>query len=403
MDFSLSPQDQAMVDRAKELAKEFATRAKEYDDEASFPAKDFERLREEGFLTLTVPEELGGHGMWSGQRFLPMYMILEALASGNASTAQLVQIQSHASGIIAFLGNEEQKRRYLGEVVSRGALIASCGSETDPRQAASSTGRAELVQVEGGFRLNSTKFFASLSPAADYYVVYVMAPGAKTMEEGYTTLVVSKDDPGVSLENSWDVMGMRATISWSLILKDVFIPWENVLGQPGDWVQHDPRTFTLAYCANHLGTAQGVFDFLLDYLKQRPFLLNDDVNAYTVGEMDSALQATRTSMWYSAWLWEQGRYEEAEMASMRVLAHLQADGVDGHHQGLRRLRCPRRLPLHATGAGVPRRAHLLAPLPRIGRAAHAGRRRSRQAVPLQAEVRTEDRATVVGGSRGSQG
>ena len=319
MDFSLSPQDQAMVDRARELAKEFATRAKEYDDEASFPAKDFERLREEGFLKLTVPQELGGHGMWSGQRFLPMYMILEALATGNASTAQLVQIQSHASGIIAFLGNEEQKRRYLGEVVSRGVLIASCGSETDPRQAASSTGRAELVEVEGGFRLNATKFFASLSPAADYYVVYVMAPGAKTMEEGYTTLVVSKDDPGVSLENSWDVMGMRATISWSLILKDVFVPWENVLGQPGDWVQHDPRTFTLAYCANHLGTAQGVFDYMLDYLKQRPFLLNDDVNAYTVGEMDAALQATRTSMWYAAWLWEQGRYEEAEMASMRVL------------------------------------------------------------------------------------
>ncbi len=319
MDFALAPKDQALVDRAKELAREFATRAREYDDSASFPEKDFEKLREEGFLKLTVPEELGGYGMWQGNRFLPMYMILEALASGSASTGQLVQIQCHASGIIAYLGNEEQKRRYLGEVVSRGALIASCGSETNPQQAASSTARAELVGVDGGFRLNATKHFASLSPAADYYVVYVMAPGSRTMAEGYTTLVVSKNDPGVSLENNWDVMGMRATISWSLVLKDVFIPWENVLGQPGDWVQHDPRTFTLAYCANHLGTAQGVFDFLLDYLKQRPFLMNDDVIAYNMGEMDAALQATRTSMWYAAWLWEQGRYDEAELASMRVL------------------------------------------------------------------------------------
>lgn len=319
MDFSLSPQDQAMVDRARELAKEFATRARAYDDEAAFPEKDFERLREEGFLKLTVPENLGGYDMWQGKRFLPMYMILEALATGNASTAQLCQIQSHASGIIAYLGNDEQKRRFLGEVVSRGALIASCGSETDPRQAASSAARAELVAVDGGFRLNANKFFASLAPAADYYVVYVMAPGSQTIADGYTVLVVSKDDPGVSLENNWDVMGMRATISWSLVLKDVFVPWENVLGQPGDWVQHDPRTFTLAYCANHLGTAQGVFEFLLDYLKQRPFLMNDDVIAYTIGEMDAALQATRTSMWYSAWLWEQGRYDEAELASMRVL------------------------------------------------------------------------------------
>lgn len=319
MDFTLSPHDKQLVDRAKELAKEFATRAREYDDDASFPEKDFEQLKDAGFLKLTVPEDLGGHGMWQGNRYLPMYMILEALATGNASTAQLVQIQSHASGIIAFLGNDEQKRRYLGEVVSRGALIASCGSETNPQQAASSTARAELVAVDGGFKLNATKHFASLSPAADFYVVYVMAPGSRTMAEGYTTLVVAKDDPGVTLQNNWDVMGMRATISWSLVLKDVFIPWENVLGQPGDWVQYDPRTFTLAYCSNHLGTAQGVFDYLLDYLKQRQFLMNDDVIAYTMGEMDAALQATRTSLWYAAWLWEQGRYDEAELASMRVL------------------------------------------------------------------------------------
>ena len=319
MDFSFSAEDRWLVERAKALAAEFAPRARAYDDAAAFPEEDFARLREEGFLALTVPEELGGHGMWNGARYLTYYTILETIAAGNASTAQLLQIQSHASGIVAYLGNEEQKRRILGDVVARGALIASCGSEADPRQMNSSTRRAELVTTEGGFRLTSVKHFGSLSPAADYYVVYVMAPGTQSMAEGYTTLVVSKDTPGVSLEDNWDTMGMRATISWSLVLNDVFVPWENVLGQPGDWVQYDPRTFTLAYCANHLGTAQGVFDFVLDYLKQRPFLMNDDTIAYTLGEMDAALQATRTSLWYAAWLWEQGRYDEAEIASMRAL------------------------------------------------------------------------------------
>ncbi len=319
MDFSLSAEDRQLVERAKALAAEFAPRARAYDEAAAFPEEDFARLRDEGFLTLTVPEELGGHGMWNGNRYLTYYTILETLAAGNASTAQLLQIQSHASGIVAYLGTEEQKRRILGDVVARGALIASCGSEADPRLMNSSTRRAELVTTEGGFRLTSVKHFGSLAPAADYYVVYVMAPGTQSMAEGYTTLVVPKESAGVSMEDNWDTMGMRATISWSLILDDVFVPWENVLGQPGDWVQHDPRTFTLAYCANHLGTAQGVFDFVLDYLKQRPFLMNDDTIAYSVGEMDAALQATRTSLWYAAWLWEQGRYDEAEIASMRAL------------------------------------------------------------------------------------
>jgi alkylation response protein AidB-like acyl-CoA dehydrogenase len=91
------------------------------------------------------------------------------------------------------------------------------------------------------------------------------------------------------------------------------------MGQPGDWVQHDPRTFTLAYVANHLGTAQGVYDFVLAYLRQRSFLIQDDTITFTAGEMTAALQATRTSMWYAAWLWEQGRYDEAELASLRAL------------------------------------------------------------------------------------
>ena len=319
VDFSVSAEDQRLIERARALAAEFAPRAQEYDEAAAFPKEDFARLHEEGFLTLTVPRELGGHGMWGGDRFVTYYTILAAIAAGNASTGQLLQIQSHASGIVAFLGNEEQKRRILGDVVANGALIASCGSETDPRQLNTSTRRAELVPTDGGFRLTSVKHFGSLAPAADYYVVYVMAPGTQRMEEGYTTLVVPKESPGVSVQDNWDTMGMRATISWSLVLDDVFVPWENMLGQPGDWVQHDPRTFTLAYCANHLGTAQGVFDFVLDYLKQRPFLMDDDTIAFTVGEMDSALQATRMSMWYAAWLWEQGRYDEAEMAGMRAL------------------------------------------------------------------------------------
>ncbi len=111
------------------------------------------------------------------------------------------------------------------------------------------------------------------------------------MAAGRTMVVVPKGNPGVSLEDTWDPMGMRPTISWSLRLDDVFVPFENVLGQPGDWVQWDQRTFTLAYTANHLGTAHGVFDFTQDFARQRPFLM-DDV-ATTLGEMDAGLQASR--------------------------------------------------------------------------------------------------------------
>ena len=319
MDFTIPAEYQELVDKAVALAAEFAPRARAYDEQAAFPAENFARLRQEGFLKLTVPRELGGYGLWRDQRYIPFYMILAALAEGDASTGQLVQIQSHASGIVGYLGNEEQQRRILGDVVARGALIASCGSEANPRVIGPGKIQSELEPAPGGFRLTGVKHFASLAPEADYFVVYVMAPGSSSVAEGYTTVIVPRTSEGVSFEDTWDVMGMRATISWALHLDNVFVPWENVLGQPGDWVQHDPRTFTLAYVANHLGAAQGVFNFVVDYLKPRPFLVKDDTIAFTLGEMDSMLQATRTSMWYAGWLWEQNRYEEAEKASMRAL------------------------------------------------------------------------------------
>ena len=81
----------------------------------------------------------------------------------------------------------------------------------------------------------------------------------------------------------------------------------------------DPRTFTLAYAANYLGAAQGAYDFVLGLVRERPAMIEDDVSALMVGEMESLLQAGRMSMNYAAWLWEQGEFAEAELAGTRAV------------------------------------------------------------------------------------
>lgn len=325
MDFTISAENQALVDKASELACAYREEAFGHDERADFPAPAFERLRDAGFLKLSLPPELGGHGFWSltpplTDRFVPYYQILETLAAGDASTGQLVQIQSHATGIVAQHANPEQRQRFLGAVVERGALISSCGSEVDPATpGAASPGNSEMRPVVGGFRINAVKHFASLAPAADFHLVYLRAPGVATPGRGTALVVVPKDDAGVSVEDNWDTLGMRATISWSLHLKDVFVPWENVLGQPGDWVLKDPRTFTLAYAANYLGAAQSAYDSVLGLVKERPAMIEDDVSALMMGDMESLLQAARMSITYAAWIWEQGRFAEAELAGTRAV------------------------------------------------------------------------------------
>jgi alkylation response protein AidB-like acyl-CoA dehydrogenase len=316
VNFSLTALEQDLVDRARKLAAEFVERAPYYDEMAAFPKENFDRLREEGFLKLTVPQEYGGFGLWSGDRYLAFYLILEALAAGCSSTGQLLQLHSHCTGNIAALANEEQKRRILGDVVHHGALIGSAGDAS----MAIASGEAILRPTDGGFRLTSHTRFGSLSAAADYLFVFAAAPSTESFSEGCVILCIPRDTPGVTVEDNWsNAMGMRATVSWSVSLDDVFVPWTNVIGKPGDFIQRDPRGWTLAYAANYLGTAQGTFDFVIRYLEGKSYLLKDDVVSFTVAEMDAALQATRASLWYASWLWEQQEYDAAELASLRVI------------------------------------------------------------------------------------
>jgi alkylation response protein AidB-like acyl-CoA dehydrogenase len=325
VDQSISPERQALVDRARELAAQFGDEASAHDVRAAFPAPAMILLRDAGFLRLALPPELDGHGLWSLEpplagRFIPYYQILAALAAGDASTAQLVQIQTHATGIIARHGNAEQRQRFLGPVAGRGALISSCGSEADPATPGTARRKhSELHPAPGGFRITATKHFASLAPAADFHLLYLRAPGVAVPGRGTVLVVVPADAPGVSLEDSWDTLGMRATVSWSLALDDVFVPWENVLGGPGDWVPRDSRTFTLAYAANFLGTAEGACTFVHKLVRELPELLKDDVAALQLGEMEAGLQAARASMLYAAGLWEQGHCDEAELAGLRAM------------------------------------------------------------------------------------
>src|SRR5687767_12143640 len=99
-----------VVERAATLAQHFRERLAGYDATAEFPRENFDEIREAGLHAMTVPEEYGGLGLWQiGGRFVPYYRVLETLASADSSTAQLLQVHCHATGMIAGLGTEAQR------------------------------------------------------------------------------------------------------------------------------------------------------------------------------------------------------------------------------------------------------------------------------------------------------
>lgn len=322
---SAAPKAASLLESLKPLLSGFRERMRKYDEAAEFPAANFEELRKAGFLTLSIPEEYGGHGFWQDDRFVEYYRILEDLAEADPSTGQLLQIHTHASGILARLGNAAQRAKFLPEIVEQGKLLCSAGSEVDPKST-SPGGRSELVRVPGGYRLSCFKHFASLAAGADYYVVWTQAPGITPASERQLFVLVPRDGEGVELVNEWDVLGMRSTVTWGIKITDHFIPEERVIGEPGGWVR-DPRTFTLAYVANHLGSAKAAFQITLDFVRARTYLAQSETVKAAIGDLASRLYATESAFLAAArqWEraaaagWERSEHDRAEMMSLQAL------------------------------------------------------------------------------------
>lgn len=319
MHSELTAEQVKLVALAREVSAPFSKRTLDYDKTAEFPEQNFREIKAAGLHKLTVPKRYGGHGLWDGDNYLAYYLVLIEMARYCSSTSQLLQVHSHGVGIVAGNATQAQLDRYMPGVSEDGHLYASCGSEASVRVSGPEKFDSVLKRNGPGFVLNGFKGFASVGPAADYYVIWTLMEGTSRMDEGMVFAMVPKGRDGVCLENNWDTLGMRSTVSWNIHLSDVAVAADEVVGKPGDWVQRDPRTFTLGFASNHLGQAKAVYDYVMAYLAKRPDLRAGSVALTQLGEAEARITAAESTLMRAARLWERGLFDEAERLSMQTL------------------------------------------------------------------------------------
>lgn len=188
MDFALSPEQERLRDRCLELAADFATRSAAHDRDASHPTENYDRLRQEGFLRLTVPARLGG----SGFDFLSHTIAFEALGRGCPSTA--LAFNMHASVVMPIIESDEvtpeAQRLIVDLVVNQGKLIGGNFSETGHTSLIGERPLSVRARpVAGGFRITGRKMFASMLQAADYVIVMAYPEGATAATAGMLALI----------------------------------------------------------------------------------------------------------------------------------------------------------------------------------------------------------------------
>ena len=131
----------------------------------------------------------------------------------------------------------------------------------------------------------------------------------------------------MELLDDWQMLGMRSTISCGVRFNDVFVPADHIVGGPGDWIHKDPRTFSCAYAANHIGSAQAAFDFIADYVGARDDLNGSEVVRVRLGRMDAKLFAARACLAATAARLDRGDDpDEVEADAVRTM-HLAKDAV----------------------------------------------------------------------------
>jgi alkylation response protein AidB-like acyl-CoA dehydrogenase len=307
-----------LVALAGRLADDFATRAAEHDRDNSFPFENFEAMRREKYLALPLSEALGG----LGATIKDFALCQERLAQGDGATALAVNMHLFALGAMAERGTFEQPQAQMlvRMAADQGWIIG--GGYTEPDIGGNWGFPATTAESKPGvYVLNGRKSFTSMAPVINFFVINATVQREDGPAIG--TFLVPKGTPGVEVIESWDTMGMRATSSHDLILKDVTVPEASmvVARPPGDY---DPEAttlfawFGLSIASVYTGIAIAARDFALEFAKtRRPSMMPRPIAhlpgvQFLVAEMNVKLAAARALTLKTADEWLEGKHHDTE-------------------------------------------------------------------------------------------
>jgi butyryl-CoA dehydrogenase len=254
-----------LVERFTELARtRLAPRAAGVDADAAFPIENYRDLHAAGLLGLSVPTAYGGLGVDP----LTYALCVLELAKGCSATALTFNMHSTVMSIVDTIASEEQKRRVFGEVVADGKLVASLGSEPGSSFRDRYVVQTRFEPVDGGYRVKGVKHFASIGENADRYAVIGLIEGTTTARDGLLCALIERDRPGITVERTWDAVGMRGTRS-DTVRFDTLVDQADVLGGVGAYLEADLSGFGLGYAAVYLGIAEAAFEYILEYARTK--------------------------------------------------------------------------------------------------------------------------------------
>jgi alkylation response protein AidB-like acyl-CoA dehydrogenase len=314
VDFDLPEELLALQSSVRRLARDkVQPRARAVDKDGTYPQDIFEAFRDAGLLGLCIPTDYGG----SGAGILGLAVAIEEVAKYSNTAALMLLLTRLPTGVVMIAGTEAQKQRYLPGI-AQGTRRASFGL-SEPQAGSDVMGmRTRGVPdgaARGGWILNGTKCWMSGVREADWYTVF-----AKTSEptsrahDSITAFIVERSWDGVEVGHIDHKMGVKGVDTGELLLHDVHVPAENVIGEVGGFrlAMLGLNAMRPIVAARGIGLAEGALMYATEYVQQREAFGRTIADfqgiQWEIAKCAVDIEAARLLTYRAAVLADQGKY-----------------------------------------------------------------------------------------------
>src|SRR5580698_10652262 len=308
-----------LIELTREIAgKELRPLADGAERAHAFHREAFTVLGRAGLLGLPYPQEYGG----GGQPYEVYLQVLEEIAAAWAAVGVGVSVHALSCFGLFHAGTEEQKRRWLPDMLSGELLGAYCLSEahagSDPAAM-----RTRAVRDGDDYVITGAKAWTTHGGEADFYKV--MARTSDDGGRGISCFLVPADAPGLSADTPEDKMGLMSSVTATMLFDNVRVPAERRLGAEGQGLPialAGLDSGRLGIAAVATGVAQAALDVAVTYAKERETfgkpIIDHQGLSFVLADMAAAVESARATYLFAARLRDAGRpfSRQASIAKM---------------------------------------------------------------------------------------
>ncbi|VDH01475.1 Acyl-CoA dehydrogenase, short-chain specific [Lysinibacillus sphaericus] len=324
MDFNLSTEQQMIQRTIREFANEVvAPGAIERDRTNEFPVEIFKQLSEMGMMGLPFSEEYGG----SGADTISFAIVTEELSRACASTGITYSAHISLGGApLKLFGTEEQKQKYL-RPICEGTSFGAFGL-TEPNAGSDAGGTQTTAKLEDGtYTINGSKVYITNASYAKNLALTAITGKTDNGGKEISAIIVPTDAEGFKVIDNYEKMGLHASNTTELVMENVQVPEENLLGKKGNGFRQFLVTLDggrIGIGAMAVGIAQAAYERAMQYAKERKqfgkSLSEFQVTQFKLADMAMKIELARNMVYKAAWLKDEGKQFTKEAAMCKLYA-----------------------------------------------------------------------------------